>query len=60
MSINNIPTTFSGDSMDIDPKYFDALEDLSLEYYKTGSPKPEEIETEIIGDELWQNQKEVD
>lgn len=41
-------------------EYFDALEDLSLEYYKTGSPKPEEIETEIIGDELWQNQKEVD
>ena len=41
-------------------EYFDTLEDLSLEYYKTGSPKPEEIETEIIGDELWQNQKEVD
>ena len=41
-------------------EYFDVLEDLSLEYYKTGSPKPEEIETEIIGDELWQNQKEVD
>jgi hypothetical protein len=31
-------------------EYFDALEDLSLEYYKTGSPKPEEIETEIIGE----------
>jgi hypothetical protein len=31
-------------------EYFDAMEDLSIEFYQTGSPKPEELETEIIGD----------
>jgi len=24
------------------------MEDLSIEFYQTGSPRPEEIETEII------------
>jgi len=26
------------------------MEDLSIEYYQTGSPRPEDIETEIIGE----------
>ena len=31
-------------------EYFDLMEDLAIEYYRTGTPKPEELETEIIGD----------
>jgi hypothetical protein len=31
-------------------EYFNVMEDLSIEFYKTGSPKPEDLETEIIGD----------
>ena len=31
-------------------EYFDRMEDLSIEFYQTGSPRPEELETEIIGD----------
>ena len=40
-------------------EYFDIMENLAIEYYQTGSPKPEELETEMIGDELWQKQKQV-
>ena len=29
-------------------EYFDRMEDLSIEYYQTGSPRPEDLETEII------------
>jgi hypothetical protein len=29
-------------------EYFDTMEDLSVEYYQTGSPNPEELDTEII------------
>jgi len=29
-------------------EYFDMMEDLSQEFYETGSPSPEDIETEII------------
>jgi len=29
-------------------EYFNTMEDLSIEFYQTGSPRPEEIETEII------------
>ena len=29
-------------------EYFDIMEDLSIEYYQTGSPRPEDLETEII------------
>ena len=29
-------------------QYFDMMEDLSIEYYQTGSPRPEDLETEII------------
>ncbi len=31
-------------------EYFDTMEDLSIQYYQTGSPHPNDIETEIIGD----------
>ena len=31
-------------------EYFNIMEDLSIEFYQTGSPRPEELETEIIGD----------
>ena len=31
-------------------EYFDIMEDLSLEFYQTGSPKPHEIETEMYKD----------
>jgi len=41
-------------------EYFDIMEDLSIEYYQTGSPKPEDLETEILMEnELWQKQKVV-
>ena len=29
-------------------EYFDIMEDLSIEYYQTGSPRPDELNTEII------------
>jgi hypothetical protein len=29
-------------------EYFDVMEDLSIEFYQTGSPSPDEIETEIL------------
>jgi hypothetical protein len=29
-------------------EYFDTMEDLSVKYYQTGSPSPEELDTEII------------
>jgi len=31
-------------------EYFNIMEDLADQFYQTGSPKPEEIETEIIGE----------
>jgi hypothetical protein len=31
-------------------EYFDIMEDLSLQFYETGSPNPTDIDTEIIGD----------
>jgi len=36
-------------------EYFDTMEDLSIEFYQTGSPRPEDIETEILTEsKLWQ------
>jgi hypothetical protein len=37
------------------------MEDLSIEFYQTGSPNPEDIETEILlENNVWQqNQKSV-
>ena len=29
-------------------EYFDVMENLSVEFYQTGSPNPEDIETEIL------------
>lgn len=31
-------------------EYFDRMEDLAIEYYQSGSPHPNDLETEIIGD----------
>ena len=31
-------------------EYFDLMGDLSIQYYQTGSPKPNEISTEIYKD----------
>tara|TARA_B100000035_G_scaffold118715_1_gene100668 strand:+ start:447 stop:608 length:162 start_codon:yes stop_codon:yes gene_type:complete len=31
----------------IENEYFDIMEDLSVEYYQTGSPRPEDLETKI-------------
>jgi hypothetical protein len=31
-------------------EYFNIMEDLSIEFYQTGSPQPEDLETEIIGE----------
>ena len=28
-------------------EYFDMMEDLSVEYYQTGTPSPDELETKI-------------
>jgi hypothetical protein len=39
-------------------EYFDIMEDLSVEFYQTGSPRPEDLETEILTENhLWQKQK---
>lgn len=36
-------------------EYFNVMEDLSIEFYQTGSPKPEDLETEILlENNLWQ------
>ncbi|NDF98893.1 MAG: hypothetical protein EB101_08215 [Chitinophagia bacterium] len=41
-------------------EYFDTMEDLSIEFYQTGSPRPEDLETEILkGDNAWLSQKSV-
>ena len=31
-------------------EYFNTMEDLAIDFYRTGSPNPNEIETEIIGE----------
>ena len=31
-------------------EYFNTMEDLSIEFYQTGSPKPHEIQTEMYND----------
>ena len=41
-------------------EYFNIMEDLSIQYYQTGDPKPEDLETEILLEkQLWQKQKLV-
>ena len=31
-------------------EYFDVMEDLAIQYYQTGSPKPSDIRTEMYKD----------
>jgi hypothetical protein len=31
-------------------EYFDVMENLAYDFYQSGSPDPNDIETEIIGD----------
>ncbi len=31
-------------------EYFNIMEDLAVQFYQSGSPKPEDLETEIIVD----------
>lgn len=41
-------------------EYFDTMEDLATEFYQTGAPCPEDLETEILkGDNVWPKQKSV-
>lgn len=41
-------------------EYFDTMEDLAIEFYQTGSPCPEDLETEILkGDKVWPSPKSV-
>jgi hypothetical protein len=41
-------------------EYFNTMEDLSIEYYQTGSPNPEDLETEILLENHQWLQKLVD
>jgi len=42
-------------------EYFNVMEDLSIEYYQTGSPRPEDLETEILmEDKQWLQKQKVD
>jgi len=41
-------------------EYFNIMEDLSIQYYQTGSPKPEDLETEIlVENNLWLQKQKV-
>ena len=41
-------------------EYFNTMEDLSIEYYQTGSPNPEDLETEILLENYqWQQKQKV-
>ena len=41
-------------------EYFNIMEDLSIQFYQTGSPNPEDLETEILMESnVWQKQKVV-
>ena len=31
-------------------EYFDIMDDLAIEYYQSGRPRPSDIETKTIGD----------
>jgi hypothetical protein len=42
-------------------EYFNIMEDLSIDFYQTGSPRPEDLETEILMEnQLWQQKQKVD
>ena len=41
-------------------EYFNIMEDLSIEYYQTGSPSPEDLETEILlENNVWQQKQKL-
>ena len=41
-------------------EYFNTMEDLSIEYYQTGTPRPEDLETEILlENHVWQQKQKV-
>ena len=41
-------------------EYFNVMEDLSIEFYQTGSPRPEDLETEILlENRTWQQRQKV-
>ena len=41
-------------------EYFNVMEDLSIEFYQTGSPRPEDLETEILlENHTWQQKQRV-
>ena len=41
-------------------EYFNTMEDLSIEYYQTGSPRPEDLETEILlENHQWQQKQKL-
>jgi hypothetical protein len=41
-------------------EYFNTMEDLSIEYYQTGSPSPEDLETEIlVENNVWLQKQKV-
>ena len=41
-------------------EYFNIMEDLSIEYYQTGTPRPEDLETEIlVENNVWQQKQKV-
>jgi hypothetical protein len=42
-------------------EYFNVMEDLSIEYYQTGAPCPEDLETEILleNNNVWQQKQKV-
>ena len=39
-------------------EYFNTMEDLSIEFYQTGSPRPEDLETEILLENYTWQQKQ--
>ena len=42
-------------------EYFNTMEDLSIEFYQTGSPRPEDLETEIlVENNVWLQKQKVD
>jgi hypothetical protein len=42
-------------------EYFDIMENLSIQFYQTGSPRPEDLETEILMESnLWLQKQKVD
>jgi len=41
-------------------EYFNTMEDLSIEFYQTGSPRPEDLETEIlVENNVWLQKQKV-